>query len=126
MIIFALCISSCTTKMLRLTKCNKYSAYFTKITKNKRLIGGTSILLNDTNGQKCSFSCLKNMQCKTMSLKISESLCHLHYDERHAHGTKLRDALDWVFVEADHEEKNVGAYFLDTIFLLIANNAIFN
>ena len=94
--------------ILRLKKCWKYDAKFTKVHRDKVLVGSvlTSLTVNKT--EECIGGCIMMMHCKSINLRNSDNFCELSSQDTAGNREILEAKKGWDVLETSGEEQNVS------------------
>ena len=95
---------------LRLNKCWKYGAKFTKIHRHKVLAGSvlTSFAANGT--EKCIGACIMTKYCKSVNMRKRDHFCELNSEDTAGNSQKLEVKKGWEVLETSNEEKSVSKH----------------
>ena len=98
--------------ILRLNECWKYGAKFTKVHRDKVLVGSvlTSFAANGTD--KCIGGCIMAKRCKSVNMRRSDQFCQLNSEETIGNEQKLEGKKGWEVLETSNEEKSVSKHYV--------------
>ena len=109
--VFYLLLNISYTHILKLPQCNKYDAIFSKITLNRRLIGGEITHIVTISLRKCLTKCMFHITCLSVNYMRQAEECQLLAitAQRNETGNALwATANGWNHFETDYNTKSVS------------------
>ena len=96
------------TDILRLEKCSKYDAKFTKVHRGKVLTGSILISFVATTTDECVGKCLMLEPCKSINIKRRDQICELNSKDTGDEDARLEKRPGWDMMETFDDERNVS------------------
>ena len=103
--------------ILRLEECWKYDAKFSKVHREKILVGTVLRKLIAKIPNECTATCLMTKGCKSFNMRRSDLFCELNSDDSRGEGVTVEKKSGWDLFETSDVEKNVRCYVMSTLCL---------
>ena len=101
------CVSA---DILRLHECWKYDAKFSKVHREKVLVGAVLRKFVTKNPNQCTATCLMMKGCKSFNTRRSDLFCELNSDDSRGERVTVEKKSGWDLFETSDAEKNVRSY----------------
>ena len=95
------------TDILRLDECWKYEASFTKVHREKVLVGSILMSFTPKMSDECVNRCLMMEQCKSINVRRSDEFCELNSKDTSDSSASVERRIGWDILETSDEQKNV-------------------